>query len=867
MSPVLMLSLAVAVLIAAPGCAQTRPRIFITPDDLPRLWAMTADTRENSLGYVPAEVWQELKARADRFVAAPPYQYGVNMPGREGGPSRRWEYTLSAEPPPRHDDFPHYPPWTAMFQERADSITTRLQLFCLAYVVTQEQQYFEKAREIVLNMAAWPIIWTDPSYGGGRPCLDTGHAATWVGIFYDWCHDAMTAQERATVREALAEKALAPIADMIDGVAPYHNYTAVIANGLAIGALALVGEDERAEGWIEHALRRMTMHLDVQGRDGGPMEGPMYGTYATDQVADTIWALTTAGVQNTLVGHEWLGTLPLYCISLSNPNDFAMPCFGDGGPGRGPMGRLMLTLALRGDTDAAWYCREAGLLNPSSVRSFLILDPDRIRPQAPEFNPSAAFVDVGYAILRDGFNPGTVFLAFKAGPPEAVIGHNHYDHNSFVINYDGAWVAWDPGYRSYFNPPARRYTTSTLGHNSLVVDFSPEYLEAPGHPGRMPGHDQVHLNRGRIAEFFTSEGFDYVLGRGAETYNTADLHVLDRFDRQIVLAKPNVVFIRDTLAAPEEHTYTTLLHLDGAGEFETDGDMARGISSRALLQAHTFSPHGIQLAAATYPGAENYGPYLAATTGRARQTTITTVLVPRRHGELLLNPGFEKGMAGWTPRRMPGFAENHVIDTEVKRSGEASARIDNGGYYYSNRFVLPPGTRLTARFWARATAPTGASSLLYYWRDGVAFRNTRGPAADADEWRQYEFSDVIPEGTQEVSLALQFFGEGQCWYDDVEVGADVDVPASEPATVTPLGDGAEGAVVLVDGVAHVLLCGEAGQVREQAAGGHVFRTDAELAVVTLLEAGPRAFLLRGSLLELDGRRVEPAPGEWRVREH
>ena len=171
------------------------------------------------------------------------------------------------------------------------------------------------------------------------------------------------------------------------------------------------------------------------------MEGPMYGTYAADQVADTIWALTTAGVPNALVQHPYLQTLPRYCISLANPNDFVTPCFGDGGPARGPMGRLLLTLALRGDTEAAWYCREAGLLEATSVRTFILLDPRRIRPETPTFNPSAAFVDTGYAVLRDGYKRGTAFMAFKAGPPTASIGHNHYDHNSFVINYAGEWLA------------------------------------------------------------------------------------------------------------------------------------------------------------------------------------------------------------------------------------------------------------------------------------------------------------------------------------------------------------------------------------------------------------------------------------------
>ena len=293
-------------------------------------------------------------------------------------------------------------------------------------------------------------------------------------------------------------------------------------------------------------------NFDAQGRDGGAMEGPGYGTYAVDCFAEMFWGLRTAGIDNPLLKHVYIKTLPRYCITLLNPNNSQQPCFGDGGPTAG-FGRMMLTLALGGDSDAAWYCRQIGQTVPRSAKDFLLMDPQRIHPRPPSWNPSGCFVDVGYAVLRDFYRPGSAFLALKCGPPEAVIGHNHFDHNSFVINYAGTWVAWDPGYRSYFDPPQRRYSTGTLGHNSVVLDLDEAYLAAK--TDSVAGHDQVQLNRGRIEEFFSSAGYDYVRGAAAESYNSPKLHVLDRFDRQIVFAKPHVFFIRDTLAAPT-HTAT-----------------------------------------------------------------------------------------------------------------------------------------------------------------------------------------------------------------------------------------------------------------------------------------------------------------------
>ena len=144
---------------------------------------------------------------------------------------------------------------------------------------------------------------------------------------------------------------------------------------------------------------------------------------------------------------------------------------------------LIRALALLGDGAAAWYCREVGGLSLDSVRQFLSVDPARIRPGEPPADPSGCYRAVGYATLRDGYNADAAFLAFKCGPPEAKVGHNHYDHGSFLLAYNGEWIGWDPGYRNYFDPPRRRYTVGTIGHSSIVLDLDDEYLR------QHPDHD------------------------------------------------------------------------------------------------------------------------------------------------------------------------------------------------------------------------------------------------------------------------------------------------------------------------------------------------------------------------------------------
>ncbi len=844
---------ALAAVLAGASCSADHPRVWITKADLPRVKALATDTKQNALGWVPAEECKKILDRARTLAAKGPYHYAVEIPGRSGGPSKHWEYTLSDQPPPRHDDSRHYPPWTAMFQERADSITTRIKLFSFAYVVTGDRSFFEKAKQIVLHLCHWPIVWTDPSYGSGKPCLDTGHAAHAVGLFYDWCYDALTPAERRTIRKALAEKALVPIDKILDSIADYHNYSAVITMGLGTGALALLDEDPRARGWLERCIAKMRRSFDAQGRDGGPLEGPMYGTYFADSYARLLWGLHTAGIKTDIWDHVFLKTLPRYCIGMMAPGCHRLPTFGDGGP-TAAFPLTMTLLALRGDTDAAWYLQQIDALRPGRIETLLLLDPAKIKPRKPQWNPSSCFVDVGYASLRDGLREDAAYMAFKCGPPEKVVGHNHFDHNSFQLCYNGQWLASDPGYRSYFNPPARKYTTSTFGHNSIVLNLTEQWLKSAKYA--TPGVDQVRLNRGRIARFVSTGPYDYLRGDATETYNTDQQRVIERAWRDVVFIKPRVFVVRDTLAAAQPATFHYMLHTAAGRDVTASGQRLTITDLRAALDVHISSPQGIGAwQVASYPGAESYGPYAMAATPRVRQAAVVSVLVPRLNGAIV-NGGFERGMVGWQPRRMEGYTENHVIDETVAHSGKRSGRIDApGGYYYSTRLAVRPGQKVRASFWARVDAPGGASTCFYFWRAGKSIKRVEGPRPAGNQWRRYSFETAAPEGAEEVCLALHFFNKtGRAWYDDAEVIVEPRAPEAQPANVGVIDDGAGVVMSLVQ--THIVLWSDGRPVERQVVGQRISFAG-EMCVVSIGPEGrARSFLLlQGTRLAIGHREL------------
>ncbi len=843
--------------ILAGGCRAAadggnRPRIFLTPETavlLRQWWAGEGPAVQH---WQPREALRQMLDRAKELAAKGPYSYTVVLPGRNGGPGKRWSYTLSDQPPPRHDDYRHYPPWTAMFQERYDSITTRIRLFCLAYIVTGQRQWFERAREIVMHLCRWPIIWTDPSYGSGRPCLDTGHAAQAVALFYDWCWRELSARDRATVRRALAEKALQPIYEALPSIPVYHNYSAVVATGLGIGALALMGEDERAEKWLQAAVQRMRATFDAQGSDGGPYEGPMYGTYMADNYARLLLALETAGRQVDIWDHVFLRTLTRYAIGLSAPGCWEVPTFGDGGPTKFcPL--MMKVLARHGDGVAAWYLVMANLMQPRQLEELVALAGMNVQPCRPDFDPSLCFKDVGYASLRDGFNRDGTFIAFKAGPPKMVVGHNHFDQNSFQLCWRGRWLGWDPGYRSYFYPPARKYTTSAFGHNTIVLDLTDEWLRSPKYA--TPGVDQVRLNGGRIVRHYSGPGFAYVLGDAAAAYNPDGQVVLNTFLREIILAKPRLVIIRDRLAAPEAHRYYWMFHGPPDAVLRaSEGGRFKCFDWWAALEGRIWATPRIQEArSGLYPGAEKRGPYLWFATERAKSAEIWAALRPGWHRELA-NAGFESGLEGWQIRRKPGYTENHGIDEAVVHSGRRAATIKGpGGYLYSVRLAAPPGAKVEASWWVKTEGSGRAFGRLYFWRNMQAVRGVKGPEATGQsDWRQFRMQATAPAGSEAVCLSLEFWGEGRAWFDDAALR--VEAPAKPGLLECQFGDQWLRAV---DADGEVVVVAAGLRARSVRVGRHRISLNGELAAVRFGPDGrPKAALLvHGRRLSVDGRRI------------
>lgn len=827
------------------------PCVLVNPDMVEGLRARATDETPNRFGFSMAEIWREHLALADKFLDAPPYHYSVNIQRDPAEDPVIWEYTLSAQEPPRHEGI-NYPPWTAMTQEqRHDAITVRLKALSFAYLITQDAKYAERAKDIALKVAQW-AWWSDPDYGRGIACLDTGHITKCMAIFYDWCYDTLSGDERTMIREAIADKGCDATMRGIDGYAPETNGYAVLAAGLAAGGLAIRPEDPRGGIYLQAAIDATETSLDLSGADGGQFEGPMYGTYLLDSLAHVLDAVVAADVDAGLMDHPFLATMDEYVISQMTPDGREMPSFGDGSPVRG-YPETMSVLANAGNSAAAWYLEQIGHLKPSTIHQFMRFDPDALQPEQPRFNPSRALVDVGLVSLKAGYEPHTPYLCMKSGPPETSVGHAHFDSNAIVLSFLGDWLVSDRGYRARHDPPATKFSQGAMGHSTLVIDIDEAYMQSVEHPH--PGHDQVHRAGARIEEFFSCDAIDYVRGEAAPTYNTDDLHVLDSFARQIFYLKPHLYVIVDDIAAPEQHAYTVTLQAPANSMAEhIEGDAWEILGSHAKLNCHLASPGGLVTESLTYPGAERYGSFIAATTTPAQVARIVTLLHPEVYAEggALANAGFERGMTGWRPRANEDLP-NHVIDEEVAHSGDASGRIARSGYYYSGRIQVDPGDTVSAAAWLKTEdVSANGGTLRIHWWDNTddCFATDQTEQVAPEQWTLLEIEAVAPEGAVEADIGLYFSDPtGTGWWDDASLDSDAEreeIVRAPISDVTPLDDGARGMTALVgDERVAVITAGDAIDI-----GGATVMHDGTFAAIVISGAGN------------DVQAGAPGPQDW-----
>ena len=438
----------------AAAIAKKRPRLMATAPNIAR-------TRSLLERNATARQWfEEVRRQADLLLDLPVLDPAWIHDPRETGAA-----PLPRVRAPKSTGGPAAP------LDIARLFCLRMQTLGLVWLLTGETRYRERAKKELFSVCDFPD-WR------GDKFLVTAETAFGAAIGYDWLYHSLTEREREEIARAIVEKAIEPgLAQFAMPSKPYWTRTALNWNlvcngGLMIAALSVLEADPRAAHLFGLCRASIPIGFGEYSPDGGWAEGPGYWHYATQYAIYLLDSLaTTLGTDLGLDASAGLSGTGLFRLHAAGPSGKLFNFADSDEEHSGGYWLFWLAKRYHHPRDA-WIERQQRKIHPIDLLWF---DEDE---RAPFRLPTAKrFRSTDVVMLRgDWHDSKTTYLGIKAGANDAC-EHAHYDLGSFVLDALGVRWAMDLGpddydLAGYFEPQARSqyYRTSTIGHNTIVID-------------------------------------------------------------------------------------------------------------------------------------------------------------------------------------------------------------------------------------------------------------------------------------------------------------------------------------------------------------------------------------------------------------
>lgn len=455
----------------------------------------------------------------------------------------------------------------------------------LDYRLNGHRSSLEAARRALLTVARWNT-WTPPRFTthGEHTYYEVGIFAQHVAFGYDLIAPELSAQEKQEIAGAFWRQIIQPTVDeyFLDDRMPLaaSNW---MANSLGGAMAATVATEGDVPGWrtregvalAELATAYERLLKGLFPGDGSEAEPAGYENFAMKGLSWSAASLHALGIRPRGLRRMWKG--------------FWWPDYAMVNPG------LVLDT---GDFDGkleslsgfAWGAEHAGI---PALREFydrsrphLALSPTlglkntgrKIEQEAGPLDlvcctkpaplvaappPSRIFPRRGSAVLRSGWSPRSTVISMRVG---AWFNHEHHDEGSFQVAAFGQKLISEAGYSAYYDDPNYPvYFIQASGHNTVLVDGNPfsqadfegRYWAAFSRYPHFTGH-------------LFSSAFDYL----AADLTSAYAGRLSHYERDYLFIKPDVLVVRDRIAAPRPHVYTWLLHAPAAAKVAENGARA-----------------------------------------------------------------------------------------------------------------------------------------------------------------------------------------------------------------------------------------------------------------------------------------------------
>jgi len=502
---------------------KTHPRLFIRPEDVPAL----RDRATKDLK--PA--FEALVRQCEKWLKKPP----------------------STEEPPR------YPKGTVRLseewrtiwwgnRERTLAVLDTAATLAFTRLIGGKEEYGQLARRLLLSAAGW-----DPKGATGYLYNDEAGMpyAYAFSRAYTFVHDVLTPQERDTCRRVMQIRG----EEMYRHLCPRHLWQPYASHSnrawhfLGEVGVAFLDEIPQAEDWVWFAMNVFFNVYPVWcDDDGGWHEGVAYWRSYIERF--TWWAdVMTSAMGIDAYKKPYFSKVGYYPMYLQPPGTKGGGMGDLAGPCPSSQNRALMTVlaAQARNPHWQWYVNAHGGSQPAGgyigfVRGVL----PTIEAKPPTDLPSSrCFRGIGQAMLNTNLLDAkqNVEVVFKSSP-FGLQSHGYDANNSFVLYAFGEPLLIPSGQRDIHGSEHHtRWMHHTKSTNCITIDGQGQLKHAA-------------RTTGRIAEFQTSDAFDYVRGEAGEAYGD----LANRFTRHILFVKPELIVIFDRLETTKPATFQWWLH-------------------------------------------------------------------------------------------------------------------------------------------------------------------------------------------------------------------------------------------------------------------------------------------------------------------
>ena len=396
--------------------------------------------------------------------------------------------------------------------------------------------------------------WVAHVHGNMKCDHASANTAAAMAIALDALGDSLSPQDEQEITEGIYERCLRLFLQACEGRSEFwaqrdhpFNWRIMTCGEAGLAALGL-GEMPERQRIIEFALEGVCDILDRLPPEGDFEEGPSYwsGTLLLGLRFGLALRRATDG-RADLFQHPGMKATTEFFTHVTLP-DGSVFNFGDNSTRMGPTA-LHLLARETGETHLARTARKMGL---ESIWDYLFDDPSLSSEIPPDFPTARVFPTTGIAVARTDWSDDAAFLGFKSGPVN--VGHSHLDIQSFVISKGSTPLITDPGiwpyahFLGFFDRAGPRWDfdgNATIAHNTVLV----------GGRGQEFGKDAA----GRIIASSADERLAVFVSEAASLYPDR----LEKFERWIVFAPPDIFLIYDDLKAVAPQHWEWLLHHAG----------------------------------------------------------------------------------------------------------------------------------------------------------------------------------------------------------------------------------------------------------------------------------------------------------------